>query len=384
MTASGNYTSDATFTYAWDGESQLKSAGGVNYSYDGEGRRVAKSNGKLYWYGSGGEILAESDASGTTTAEYIFFGGRRIAMLPAGAGAQFFAEDFLGSSRAITTSTGVLCYDADLTPYGGESSYTNTCPQNSYKFEGKERDAETGNDDFGARYYSNRFGRWLSADWSNVPVPIPYANLTNPQTLNLYSMVTDDPESFADLDGHQSTVSNKRPLTDRDCAQEQGDVAACIEHLSHAQTDEIERKAAQDEAHKNDLEKSSVAAGVVTSVEAVAEKTMEQIDKVVKPLIESAAEEAGPAVIGLSKVAGAAAGVVVELLTAPATASNDGYNFAEHKKGARPSTEEKHEEGEARKKKDRGGEKADPKRPLPRRRPPNWKGPYPPPGESTY
>src|SRR6266704_6527986 len=63
----------------------------------------------------------------------------------------------------------------------------------------KERDSETGNDDFGARYDSNRFGRWLSADWSNVAVPVPYANLTNPQTLNLYAMVSDDPESFADL-----------------------------------------------------------------------------------------------------------------------------------------------------------------------------------------
>jgi hypothetical protein len=42
----------------------------------------------------------------------------------------------------------------------------------------------TGNDDFGARYYSNRFGRWLSADWSSTPVAVPYANLTNPQTLD--------------------------------------------------------------------------------------------------------------------------------------------------------------------------------------------------------
>lgn len=97
---------------------------------------------------------------------------------------------------------GVVCYDADFYPFGGERTpYTNTCPQN-YKFEGKERDAETGNDDFGARYYSNRFGRWLSADWSSVPAPVPYANLSNPQTLNLYAMVSDDPESFADLDGH--------------------------------------------------------------------------------------------------------------------------------------------------------------------------------------
>jgi RHS repeat-associated protein len=108
----------------------------------------------------------------------------------------------LGSSRVITTNTGVLCYDADFTPFGFERIVANSCTQNKYKFEGKERDDEMGNDEFGARYYSNRFGRWLSADWSSVPVPVPYANLTNPQTLNLYAMVADDPESFADLDGH--------------------------------------------------------------------------------------------------------------------------------------------------------------------------------------
>jgi RHS repeat-associated protein len=113
----------------------------------------------------------------------------------------YYVEDLLGSSRVVTNSSGAVCYDADFYPYGGERAYTNTCAPN-YKFESKERDTETGNDDFGARYYSNRFGRWLSTDWSSVPVPVPYANLSNPQTLNLYAMVSDDPESFADLDGH--------------------------------------------------------------------------------------------------------------------------------------------------------------------------------------
>src|SRR5271157_4224138 len=63
---------------------------------------------------------------------------------------------------------------------------------------------------------AGRFGRWLSADWSAVPVPVPYANLTNPQTLNLYAMVADDPESFADLDGHcgpNSGLANAPTLT---------------------------------------------------------------------------------------------------------------------------------------------------------------------------
>ncbi len=173
--------------------------------------RVAKANTatppvpyKLYWYGSGGEILAETDSSGNNPSEYIFFGGKRVAMLPAGSTPIYYVEDLLGTSRVTTTNAGVVCYDADFYPFGGERPpYTNTCTQNNYKFEGKERDTETGNDDFGARYYSNRFGRWLSIDWSAVPVAVPYANLTNPQTLNLYSMVSDDPESFADLDGHK-------------------------------------------------------------------------------------------------------------------------------------------------------------------------------------
>jgi RHS repeat-associated protein len=208
--AAGNATGETGFTYAWDAESQLKSAGGVNYAYDGDGHRVAKVGSKLYWYGSASEILAETDAAGNTQNEYVFFGGKRVALLPAGSTAQYYVEDSLGSSRVITSNTGVGCYDADFYPFGGERAVTSTCTQNNYKFQGKERDAETstlpgnanGNDEFGARYYSNRFGRWLSADWSNVPVAVPYANLSNPQTLNLYAMVADDPESFADLDGH--------------------------------------------------------------------------------------------------------------------------------------------------------------------------------------
>ena len=129
-------------------------------------------------------------------------GSRRLEAL-SGTQVRIYASDSLDSARIITDNTGVVYYDADFTPFGGERAYADSYPT-LFKFEGKMRDYETGNDDFGARYYSNRFGRWLSADWSNVPVAVPYANLTNPQTLNLYSMVADDPESFADLDGHIS------------------------------------------------------------------------------------------------------------------------------------------------------------------------------------
>jgi RHS repeat-associated protein len=67
---------------------------------------------------------------------------------------------------------------------------------------GKERDVETGLDYFGARYLSSAQGRWTSPDWSPAPEPVPYAKLDDPQTLNLYSYVRNNPLATADADGH--------------------------------------------------------------------------------------------------------------------------------------------------------------------------------------
>jgi RHS repeat-associated protein len=54
----------------------------------------------------------------------------------------------------------------------------------------------------GARYYSSSFGRFLIADWSASPEPVPFADLTNPQTLNLYAYVENNPLRYADPTGH--------------------------------------------------------------------------------------------------------------------------------------------------------------------------------------
>jgi len=205
--ASGNILTDGHNTYGWNAESEIKSAGGVNYTYDGDGDRVEKSNGKIYWYGAGSEILDESDLSGNITDEYIFFGGKRIARRDSSGNVIYYAADHLGTSRVITNSTGAILDQSDFYPFGGERILS-ASSGNTYKFEGKERDTETNNDDFGARYYSSQFGRWLSPDWSAMPVPVPYANLSNPQTLNLYAMVSDNPETFADLDGHYLMAPN--------------------------------------------------------------------------------------------------------------------------------------------------------------------------------
>jgi RHS repeat-associated protein len=67
---------------------------------------------------------------------------------------------------------------------------------------GKQRDTESGLDYFGARYYGSALGRFTSADWSATPEPVPYADLTNPQSLNLYVYVQNNPLKNRDLDGH--------------------------------------------------------------------------------------------------------------------------------------------------------------------------------------
>jgi RHS repeat-associated protein len=209
--ASGNELTDATSTYAWNAESEMKTGGGVTYVYDGRGNRVEKSGTKLYWYGPSGEVLDETDTTGSTAntafSEYVYFDGRRVARRDYLNNRYYYFEDQVNSSRVIAevpagTGETNLCYDADFYPYGGELNFTNTCAQN-YKFQGKERDTETDNDYFGARYYSSTYGRFLSPDWSSTVAPVPYANLTNPQTLNLYTFVSDNPDSFADLDGHE-------------------------------------------------------------------------------------------------------------------------------------------------------------------------------------
>jgi RHS repeat-associated protein len=65
-----------------------------------------------------------------------------------------------------------------------------------HHFTGKERDAESGNDYFGARYYASSMGRWLSPDPA-----MESEILENPQTWNRYSYVYNRPLYGTDPDG---------------------------------------------------------------------------------------------------------------------------------------------------------------------------------------
>ena len=79
---------------------------------------------------------------------------------------------------------------------------------------GKERDAESGNVYFGARYYGSSMGRWMSPDYNeagDVPDPVPYADLENPQSLNLYGYANNNPLKNTDPDGHKCDQGSVGP-----------------------------------------------------------------------------------------------------------------------------------------------------------------------------
>jgi RHS repeat-associated protein len=134
--------------------------------------------------------------------EYLYVGGQRVARVANLGPIYYYYGDHLGTARLITDGGGTKCYDADYFPWGGEQHvYVNSCAQN-YKFTGKERDPDTGSDYFGARWYRNTMARFYSPDWSTKPQAVPYADLTSPQSLNLYSYVVNNPLNRTDPLGH--------------------------------------------------------------------------------------------------------------------------------------------------------------------------------------
>jgi RHS repeat-associated protein len=75
-----------------------------------------------------------------------------------------------------------------------------------YKFTGKERDSESGLDMFGARYYTNAIGRFITPDWSESPEPVHYANFENAQNLFHTTKSGEYPTVSLALDRHRGSA----------------------------------------------------------------------------------------------------------------------------------------------------------------------------------
>ena len=206
--AAGNQLGDGQHTYTYDAEGKVvmvDSGTAGNYSYDAMDHRVAISTqaysheflfdpfgrrqstwvlpqnagteGRIYW--DGNHLLANRAQNGTT---------------------YFHHGNHLGTERVRTDYNGNTVNTMTSLPFGGGFNQTsgdsNGPAQDENQYTGQDRDPETNTEHFQYRQYSETNGRWLSPD--------PYSgsyDTSNPQSLNRYAYVLNNPLGFRDPDG---------------------------------------------------------------------------------------------------------------------------------------------------------------------------------------
>ncbi len=116
----------------------------------------------------------------------------------------YYIADHLGSAQMELSAGGWPVWSGQFAPFGQELA--NAYTPMHYKFTGKERDSESSNDYFGARYYGSTSGRFMSADDGSDQ------GAADPQSWNLYSYVRNNPLSRTDPDGHlcQTTTFSEK------------------------------------------------------------------------------------------------------------------------------------------------------------------------------
>ena len=248
--ASGSMTSDGANTYLYDAEGRICAVASTpvpgmtamtGYLYDADGNRVAKgiitsmscdpiaaqfkltdSHTENYVLGPAGEELTMLDGSNTWQRTNVYVAGKLLATYDT-TGLHFHMTDPLGTRRVQVSGNlatlGQPETDIQSLPFGDQlnsfpDQYAASTADDStpLHFTGKERDAESGNDYFGARYYASSMGRFMSPDPSSLSVI-----RTDPQTWNRYSYVYNHPLSLADDNGkwptniHNQIIDNAFP-----------------------------------------------------------------------------------------------------------------------------------------------------------------------------
>jgi RHS repeat-associated protein len=117
----------------------------------------------------------------------------------------YYHGDYLGSERLMTSENGYPVWSSTFLPFGQEWNPQITV--NHYKFTGKERDSESGLDNFGARYDSSQYGRFMTPDPDNAG-----SLEEDPQSWNGYAYARNNPLNLTDPEGLSYSVC----ITDTD------------------------------------------------------------------------------------------------------------------------------------------------------------------------
>ena len=207
--ANGNMTSrivaGTSYTLTYDQESRLTGATRngtplAAFWYNGDGQRVKGTvNGVTSLY-----VGDYYEVAGGAVKTYYSLGGQRVAINDGGT-LRFLLGDHLGStSVAADSTTGAKLGEVRYYLWGGER-YTSGSTPTTYRYTGQRNESELGLMYYGARWYDPALGRWAQAD-TIVPQP------GNPQSLNRYTYVNNNPLKYVDPSGHWTDDELERIL----------------------------------------------------------------------------------------------------------------------------------------------------------------------------
>jgi RHS repeat-associated protein len=231
--ATGNLIFDGLNHIAYDAENRvcavLNSVGTLTqYLYNAEGQRVAKGHSasgnapacpaygdfvadEKYILGQSGEQITQLNGQDQWQHSNVYVNGQLLATYDQESATQplhFNVIDPLGTKRVQTSDAGAVELSCVSLQYGDGLSCNGTGQDaTEHHFTGKERDAESGLDNFGFRYYASTMGRFMSPDDDSDQ------DEYNPQSWNLYSYVHNNPLTNVDPDGHDCVTQTRTSST---------------------------------------------------------------------------------------------------------------------------------------------------------------------------
>ncbi|OGW69572.1 MAG: hypothetical protein A2036_04275 [Omnitrophica bacterium GWA2_50_21] len=163
----------------------------TTFVYDSVGSRIKKTAGGTTTIYLGKDYEVE----GATSTKYVFFGDRRITTKKSNGDIFFTHTDHINSTNVVTDSSGNQSMLLEYDPYGETATFTGSADL-KHKFTGQEKDDSTRLYFYAWRYYDSQLGRFIMPD---TIVPEAF----NPQDLNRYSYVNNNPIKYTDPTGHK-------------------------------------------------------------------------------------------------------------------------------------------------------------------------------------
>ena len=163
--------------------------------YNSKGQRVYyKRNQKVtLYYGDHIEISYQAGRSNLKKIQYYYAGPILVARKNS-SGTYWYHQDNLGSTRLMTNKSGKVIAKYNYLPFGEIASNSGTV-STDIQFTGHRTDSENELIYMNARYYDPHLARFISA---TLFIP----DNANPQSLNRYSYVINNPAVYRDPTGH--------------------------------------------------------------------------------------------------------------------------------------------------------------------------------------